>query len=152
QLMDSLVRRMGEMLSINKVAVFIEDEFLPTGFRLAHAAGLDRAVVLPSTIRETIRARSFGQGFVTRTDLIEADGGRQDGHVHEERLDTTGTRTGDLSNVTQISSELHYYVPCIVRDRMVAIIAVGRTSTGAMLTSEDTDLLRALSGYVAVAI
>src|SRR4029077_91483 len=36
--------------------------------------------------------------------------------------------------------------------RMVAIIGIGRATTGAMLTSEDTDLLRALSGYVAVAI
>src|SRR4029077_10266044 len=48
--------------------------------------------------------------------------------------------------------EVHYYVPCVVRDRMVAVIGIGRTTTGAMLTSEDTDLLRALSGYVAVAI
>jgi PAS domain S-box-containing protein len=35
---------------------------------------------------------------------------------------------------------------------MVAIIGVGRAASGALLTSEDTDLLRALSGYVAVAI
>jgi PAS domain S-box-containing protein len=35
---------------------------------------------------------------------------------------------------------------------MVAIIAVGRVSSGALLTSEDTELIRALSGYVAVAI
>src|SRR5204862_3724356 len=32
------------------------------------------------------------------------------------------------------------------------MIGIGRTTTGAMLTSEDTELLRALSGYVAVAI
>jgi two-component system, NtrC family, sensor kinase len=48
--------------------------------------------------------------------------------------------------------EVYYYVPCVVRDRMVAIVGVGRTTSGALLTSEDTDLLRALSGYVAVAI
>ena len=35
---------------------------------------------------------------------------------------------------------------------MVAIIAIGRAASGALLTSEDTELLRALSGYVAVAI
>jgi PAS domain S-box-containing protein len=35
---------------------------------------------------------------------------------------------------------------------MVAIIGIGRATSGALLTSEDTDLLRALSGYVAVAI
>jgi hypothetical protein len=35
---------------------------------------------------------------------------------------------------------------------MIAIIGVGKTASGALLTSEDTGLLRALSGYVAVAI
>ncbi|HUK92067.1 MAG TPA: PAS domain S-box protein, partial [Blastocatellia bacterium] len=50
------------------------------------------------------------------------------------------------------SNGLYYYVPCVVRDRMVAIIGLGRTTSGALLTSEDTDLLRALSGYLAVAI
>jgi PAS domain-containing protein len=35
---------------------------------------------------------------------------------------------------------------------MVAIIGIERAASGALLTSEDTDLLRALSGYVAVAI
>ncbi|HEY6333269.1 MAG TPA: ATP-binding protein, partial [Blastocatellia bacterium] len=50
------------------------------------------------------------------------------------------------------SNGLYYYVPCVVRDRMVAIIGLGRSTNGALLTSEDTDLLRALSGYLAVAI
>lgn len=152
QLMDSLVQRMGEMLSISKIAVFIEDEFSPGGFRLAHAAGMEHPAVLPVKIKETIRARSFGQGFVTRADLLEAEGRSGQSQLIEGHLNETFGQTGDLATPTPISPELHYYVPCIVRDRMVAIIAVGRTSAGAMLTSEDTDLLKALSGYVAVAI
>src|SRR4030095_6731315 len=53
---------------------------------------------------------------------------------------------------SRLTDELYYFVPCVVRDRMVAILCVGRTTSGALLTSEDTELLRALSGYVAVAI
>jgi two-component system, NtrC family, sensor kinase len=50
-------------------------------------------------------------------------------------------------------SGLSYFVPCVVRDRMVAIIGVSRnTSDGSLVTSEDLEILRALSGYVAVAI
>src|SRR5207244_139297 len=57
---------------------------------------------------------------------------------------------------TQIEStdvkRLHYFVPCVVRDRMIAVIAVGRTEDGDLLSSEDTEILRGLSGYVAAAI
>jgi PAS domain S-box-containing protein len=45
-----------------------------------------------------------------------------------------------------------YFVPCAARSRVVAVLALGRSTDGALLSSEDTDLLRAISGYVAVAI
>jgi PAS domain S-box-containing protein len=80
-------------------------------------------------MREIIRSRSLGRGFVTAADLWSSN--------------PDNTLAGD---------ELAYYVPCVVRDRCVAVISVGRSTGGAMLTSEDTELLRALSGYVAVAI
>src|SRR5262249_58304064 len=47
---------------------------------------------------------------------------------------------------------VNYYVPCAARSRVVAVLALGRTSDGALLSSEDAGLLRAISGYVAVAI
>ena len=47
---------------------------------------------------------------------------------------------------------LHYYVPCVVRGRMVAVIGLGRSVDGALLSSEDVEILRTVSGYVAVAI
>jgi PAS domain S-box-containing protein len=47
---------------------------------------------------------------------------------------------------------LHYYVPCVVRGRMVAVIGLGRSLGGALLSSEDLEILRTVSGYVAVAI
>jgi PAS domain S-box-containing protein len=138
QLLDSLVRRLSDMLSVRKVAIFVEDASMPSGFRLAHASGIDRDVVLPASIKKTIRTRSLGRGFIVAGDLeIEQD----------LSVDPDG-----LGASISTFEELHYYVPCVVRDRMVAIIGIGRTATGAMLTSEDTDLLRALSGYVAVAI
>jgi PAS domain S-box-containing protein len=138
QLLDSLVRRLSDMLSVRKVAIFIEDANIPSGFRLAHASGIDRDIVLPVNIKKTIRTRSLGRGFIVAHDLET-----------EQDLSIDPDGLGTLSSTYE---ELHYYVPCVVRDRMVAIIGIGRTTTGAMLTSEDTDLLRALSGYVAVAI
>jgi len=138
QLLDSLVRRLSDMLSVRRVAIFIEDSSSPSGFRLAHSSGIEGDLSLPDDIKKTIRVRSIGRGFIVADDLrTEAD----------VTFDSDGL---DLS--ARSRQDLHYYVPCVVRDRMVAIIAIGRTTGGAMLTSEDTDLLRALSGYVAVAI
>lgn len=138
QLLDSLVRRLSNMLSVGKVAIFIEDANSPSGFRLAHAAGIEGDVSLPVDVKKTVRIRSAGRGFIVAHDLRR----EQDALLDADGLEALG----------RDYEELPYYVPCVVRDRMVAIIGIGRTTTGAMLTSEDTDLLRALSGYVAVAI
>jgi PAS domain S-box-containing protein len=137
QLLDSLVRRLSNMLSVRKVAIFIEDAKVPSGFRLAHAAGIEGDVSLPADVKSTIRIRSAGRGFIVG---------------HELRREQDSLADADGLELGRGYEELHYYVPCVVRDRMVAVIGIGRTTTGAMLTSEDTDLLRALSGYVAVAI
>jgi two-component system, NtrC family, sensor kinase len=152
QLLNSLVRRLSDMLSTGNVAIFIEDERSSSGFRLAHSSGMSTGVELPETIKSVIRVRSIGRGFIIRDDVIEAGrdelshyAGLSDGEPAETGIDFHSRAAARLD-------DLHYFVPCVVRDRMVSIIGVGKTSSGAFLTSEDTELLRALSGYVAVAI
>ncbi|HKP87668.1 MAG TPA: ATP-binding protein [Blastocatellia bacterium] len=170
QLLDSLVRRMSDMLNVRKVAIFIEDEMSPSGFRLAPATGIDGDIQLPENIKQIIRLRSIGRGFISASDIPknEASLSAAPQVVGDGEASGYGLQQSAIAGVTHfvtgynLSSseaddagapdELHYYVPCIVRDRMVAIIGIGRTTTGALLTSEDTDLLRTLSGYVAVAI
>jgi two-component system NtrC family sensor kinase len=49
-------------------------------------------------------------------------------------------------------AELYYYLPCGVRDHMIACTAIDRPMPVGLLTSEDLDLLITLSGYVAIAI
>src|SRR5438067_9202628 len=78
-----------------------------------------------------IRARSAATGIV-RADDIE--------------LPIDATNTG------YVRRTLHYYVPCVVRGRMVAVIGLGRSLGGELLSSEDLEILRTVSGYVAVAI
>jgi two-component system, NtrC family, sensor kinase len=131
QLLDSLVRRLSDMLSVRKVAIFIEEPMAVSGVRLAHSSGIESEITLPGDIKQSLRRYSSGRGFITSADLLNG---------------------GSETDETITHDELAYYVPCVVRDRLVAIIGVGRTTSGAMLTSEDTELLRALSGYVAVAI
>ena len=141
-LLDSVVLRLSKMLSVRKVAIFIEDNAEPSGFRLARALGLEGDIRLPEDVKLLIRTLSSGRGFISADDLgASAYAAGPNGGPASE---------GESKSVQK--NRLHYYVPCVVRDRMVAIIGVGRTASGALLSSEDTELLRALSGYVAVAI
>ena len=128
-LLDSLVSRLQEVMNVERVAIFIEDANMPSGYRVARAAGLSAAMIVPRDFREMIRVRSAENGVV-RTDDLDL--------VPE----TTGF----------VRRSLHYYVPCVVRGRMVAVIGLGRSADGALLSSEDVEILRTVSGYVAVAI
>lgn len=128
-LLDALVSRLQEVMNVERVAIFIEDSAPTSGYRVARAAGLSAQMIVPQDFREMIRVRSAESGVV-RTDDLDL--------VPE----TTGF----------VRRSLHYYVPCVVRGRMVAVIGLGRSADGALLSSEDVEILRTVSGYVAVAI
>ena len=128
-LLDSLVSRLQEVMNVGRVAIFIEDRHSKNGYLVARSVGLDTPAVVPPDFREMIRVRSAETGVVRADDLDLASD-----------LTLTARRT------------LHYYVPCVVRGRMVAVIGLGRSVDGALLSSEDVEILRTVSGYVAVAI
>ncbi|MFN0119247.1 MAG: ATP-binding protein, partial [Blastocatellia bacterium] len=135
ELMDSLTRRLKEVLGIERLAIYIEDKSEPSGFRVARSEGLDGDVTLPPDFLTTIRVHSRATGIVRASELDD-----------EELLAL------DENAPVGMRRRLHYFVPCAARSRVVAVIALGRLSNGAMLSSEDLGLLRAISGYVAVAL
>jgi two-component system, NtrC family, sensor kinase len=141
-LLDSLMRRLKEVLSVERLAVFIEDAGEPSGFRVARAEGVSPQVALPDDILSILRERSGANGVVLADEpwlaWAEFEGG-------EMELDETPHDA--LAGAT-----FSYYTPCAARSRVVAVLALGRPTDGALLSSEDTALLRAISGYVAVAI
>lgn len=128
-LLNALVSRLQQVLNVNRVVIFIEDANSPAGYSVARAVGLSSAMIVPPDFREMIRTRSAETGVVRADDL-----------------DLVPETTGFVRRA------LHYYVPCIVRGRMVAVIGLGRSTDGALLSSEDVEILRTVSGYVAVAI
>jgi PAS domain S-box-containing protein len=134
-LLDSLMRRLKEVFPVQRLAIFIEDRQSPSGFRVARADGVNPAsIVVPNDFLLLLREHSDNKGVV-RTEVLETD----------ENLDPGADVL--LSNLI-----FSYYVPCAMRSRVAAVIALGRTIDGALLSSEDTKLLKAISGYVAVAI
>jgi two-component system NtrC family sensor kinase len=128
-LLDSLVSRLQQVMNVGRIAIFIEDKQSPAGYRVARAAGLSAEMVVPPDFREMIRVRSAESGVVRTDDL-------------DLIPETTGF----------VRRALHYYVPCVVRGRMVAVIGLGRSADGSLLSSEDVEILLTVSGYVAVAI
>jgi PAS domain S-box-containing protein len=128
-LLDALVSRLQQVMNVGRVAIFIEDRNAPNGYIVARSVGLDVPAVVPPDFREMIRVRSAETGVVRADDLVIGS----DAPILARRA-------------------LHYYVPCVVRGRMVAVIGLGRSVDGGLLSSEDVEILRTVSGYVAVAI
>lgn len=132
-LLNALTERLRQVLDVEKVAVFIEDAALPEGYKIAKSIGLGEVYKIPNDFRQMIRQKSASKGIVRadELDLIEI-----------ETTNGNGIRR----------QELHYFVPCVVRGKMVAVIGLGRTSDGSLLSSEDLEILQMVSGYVAVAV
>ena len=128
-LLDSLISRLREVMNVERVAIYIEDRTAPSGYRVSRTAGLSPELNPPLDFREMIRTRSAETGVVRADDLEMA------------------TESGSYVRRT-----LHYYVPCVIRGRMVAVIGLGRSADGALLSSEDVEILRTVSGYIGVAI
>lgn len=128
-LLDSLISRLREVMNVERLAIFIEDDLAAGGYRVARTSGFSAPMSVPADFREMIRTRSAETGVVRADDLDQAPEG--EGYVRRV---------------------LHYYAPCVVRGRMVAVIGLGRSADGALLSSEDVEILKTVSGYIAVAI
>jgi len=129
-LLESLVSRLQEVMNVERIAIFVESRSASSGYVVACSQGLPAPIAVPPDFREMIRVRSADTGVVRADDLD---------------LDSE-------SNGSSVRRSLHYYVPCVVRGRMVAVIGLGRSVDGGLLSSEDVEILRTVSGYVAVAI
>jgi len=140
-LLDGLATRLRQVLDVQKVAVFLEDESLPEHYRLAKSFGLSAEYNMPADFRTMIRQKSAASGVV-RADEFEAV---------EVEVTANGTN-GNGNNRSVVRQELHYFVPCVAGGKMVAVIGLGRASDGSLLSSEDLDILKTVSGYIAVAI
>jgi two-component system, NtrC family, sensor kinase len=156
-LLNALTERLRQVLDVEKVAVFIEDENAAEHYRLAKSIGLSEEYNIPNDFRQMIRQKSAEKGIV-RADELEFD---YDTEISEEITEEENRSNGIAGKLEKLAAgghkniirqELHYYVPCVVRGRMIAVIGLGRASDGSLLSSEDLEILRTVSGYVAVAV
>ncbi len=140
-LLNALTERLQQVLNVEKVAVFIEDESAPAHYRLAKSFGLSESYKIPADFREMIRLKSAEKGIVRADELDLSETEDDENPVYETEKPKAIIR-----------QELHYFVPCVIRGRMVAVLGLGRASDGSLLSSEDLDIMQTISGYVAVAV
>jgi two-component system, NtrC family, sensor kinase len=140
-LLNALTERLRQVLDVQKVAVLIEDESTDSHFRVAKSVGLSEQFNIPADFRTMIRQKSELKGVV-RADELDTQ--------ENDIVSTNGNGSGHAAQI--VRQELHYFVPCVARGKMVAVIGLGRGSDGSLLSSEDLEILRTVSGYVAVAV
>lgn len=143
-LLDGLIERIRQVLDVQKVAVFLEDEIDPVNYRLVKSVGLSDTYKIPADFRTMIRQKSAGKGVV-RADELD---------VSDAEIEFAEDENGNGHRFTKrpVRQELHYFVPCVAGGKMVAVIGLGRATDGSLLSSEDLEILRTISGYIAVAI
>jgi len=158
-LLNALTERLRQVLDVEKVAVFVESEKSPGHYELAKSIGVSANYKIPNDFREMIRQKSAEKGIVRadELELLDAE------FIHEtpqEKIESKGFRGKIEGKIEKFGinaknihrQELHYFVPCLVRGKMVAVIGLGRASDGSLLSSEDLEILQTISGYVAVAV
>lgn len=154
-LLDALIERLRQVLDIEKVAVFIEDENLSEYYKIAKSVGISENYKIPNDFRQMIRQKSAEKGII-RADQLELF---DEEIIEETPQEETGAK-GIRGKIEKLGingknihrQELHYFVPCVVRGKMIAVLGLGRASDGSLLSSEDLEILQTVSGYVAVAV
>lgn len=141
-LLNGLVDRLRQVLDVQKVAVMLEDAAETEHYRLVKSVGLSEKYRIPADFRAMIRQKSAGSGVVRADELENA----------EIEIPDLGPGPGLKNSRAVVRQELHYFVPCVAGGKMVAVIGLGRASDGSLLSSEDLEILRTISGYIAVAI
>ncbi len=130
-LLDQTVERLAETLDVDRVAAF-----------------------LMSSSGEPYLAKSRGLTFADQLDLsfldpTQIEAGK--GYLFFESI----KHPADFTPSAQLTIErlgLHYYLPLRVKGITLGYLALGKTKDDDFLSSEDVDLLRTVSGYVAMAV
>ena len=133
RLAERLVSLVVETLLVDRMSLMLEDEAAP------HFGSM--------------RSSGFGDAHPPAMPKRSGIGRRlTDGHI--VALDDP-TAVGRFA-VEEIEfwrdAGLYYFVPCVVKEGTIAVLAVGRKNTGDPLSSEDTGLLAAVAGQIATAL
>ena len=121
-LLDGLTERLRQVLDVQKVAVFIEDEDAPSIIGSRNRSGLSEEYTIPADFRDMIRQKSAAKGVVRADefDLQEIDVLHGNGTARIRKLPVAGR---------------NFIILCRAScgGKMVAVIGLGRATDGSLL-------------------
>jgi two-component system, NtrC family, sensor kinase len=138
ELLDAIADRLTKILSVQELAIFIADERPDDGQRdlfLSVVSAPERV----NAFRVALSRGLLDEPAIPSDALAQLESGARFSYV-------------TMENFLGIGGDISYYFPCVARERLVAVIGLGRTVSRTLLTSEDVELVRELTPYVAVAI
>jgi two-component system NtrC family sensor kinase len=149
----SVTDRLTRALLVSRVALFLDG---PRGhYTLAAARGLDPSLtpVTGSAARSLdLSFLNFESGGPDSGRLAQAaEHGETGSHLFFENPHQA-LYLSEQERAAATALDLHYYLPCRVQQRTIAIVGLGRTTSGDFLSSEDVELLESLASYVGIAI
>ncbi len=137
-LLGALVDRLPRILQVARIGVFLDEEGSGVRhYRLAASHGI------PATVQ------SFAENL--DTGFLRFDGLGDGSHIFFESTQNAPHLLESQRRAVQLL-DLNYYLPCLVQQRSIAVLGLGRTTNGDFLSSEDVELLETLASYVGIAI
>ncbi len=126
-----ILERIARTFQIEQVALFLADPTSPNRFRLADSQGLDASMAQAWYLEES----ELGQEIVPDgLDRPRADHSLR--HAHP----------------VLAAKGIHYLQDLRIRGRRIGVLGLGQLPLDQHFTSEDLDLLAALSGYAGIAL
>jgi PAS domain S-box-containing protein len=149
----SVTDRLTRTLLVSRVALFLDG---PRGhYTLAAGRGLDGALMQvtgPAAKALDLSFLNFESGRPELGRLAPAaEHGEAGSHLFFENPHQA-LYLSESERAAAAALDLHYYLPCRVQQRTIAIVGLGRTTSGDFLSSEDVELLESLASYVGIAI
>jgi two-component system, NtrC family, sensor kinase len=133
EMLTSIIDRLSRTLMVDRMAVFLSNPEQSDQFALAKSYGISNTLGLDLHFLNLARPEwEAGHLFFDNT-------------IHAMRETPEAQET-----IRKL--DLHYYIPCTVMNRMIAVLGLGKTSEGDFLSTEDVQLLETLAGYIGIAI
>jgi two-component system, NtrC family, sensor kinase len=132
RMLSSVVDRLSHTLLVDRMAIFLTIGDKPPRFEMAKSFGIGQTGSLDLSFLANRQNEDAGHVFFENTHLVPHE--LQDAQATIARLD------------------LNYYIPCMVQQRPIAVLGLGKTVEGDFLSSEDVELLETLAGYIGIAI
>ena len=132
-MLTSIVERLSRTLMVDRMAIFLSN---------------------PEQSEQFMLAKSYGISHTGGLDLHFLNLARPEWEAGHLFFDSTAhaMRETPEAQETIRKLDLHYYIPCTVLNRMIAVLGLGKTSEGDFLSTEDVQLLETLAGYIGIAI